>query len=322
MLRRRQVLAASALLAQATHGWTQPRPDFPTQPVRMVVPYAAGGATDVIARALAERLSAQWGQQVFVENRAGAGTTLAAALVARAAGDGYTLFMTTSAHTIAGSMYRNLPYDPVKDFAPLSLLAKVPLVLVTRPGLGVSNLREFTELAKGGKLTYASPGNGTAQHLTGEMFKVATGTKMSHVPYKGDAPAVTDLLGGVVDCMFVTLTAVLPQIAAGKLTPIAIANGKRIEKVADIPTFAEAGMANFEAATWFGVLAPATLRPALRDSISQDIVRTVAQPAMRARLIDLGGEVVSLNATDFDTFMRAELRKWKEIAAASGATLD
>jgi tripartite-type tricarboxylate transporter receptor subunit TctC len=288
----------------------------------MVVPYAAGGATDVIARALAERLTAQWGQQVFVENRAGAGTTLAAALVSRATGDGYTLFMTTSAHTIAGSMYKNLPYDPVKDFAPLSLLAKVPLVLVTRPGLGPGNLREFTELAKTGKLTYASPGNGTAQHLTGEMFKVATGTKMSHVPYKGDAPAVTDLLGGVVDCMFVTLTAVLPQIAAGKLTPIAIANGKRIEKVADIPTFAEAGMANFEAATWFGVLAPSTLRPALRDSISQDIVRIVAQPAMRARLIDLGGEVVSLNATEFDTFMRAELRKWKEIAATSGATLD
>ncbi len=322
MLRRRQVLAASALLAPATHGWARARTEFPTQPVKMVVPYSAGGATDVIARALAERLSAEWGQQVIVENRAGAGTTLAAAQIARAAGDGYTLFMTTSAHTIAGSMYKSLPYDPVKDFSTLSLLAKVPLVLVTRPGLGATTLHEFRELAKSGKLTYASPGNGTAQHLTGDMFKVATGTKMTHVPYKGDAPAITDLLAGVVDCMFATLTAVLPQIAAGKLTPIAIANGKRIKKVADIPTFAEAGMANFEAATWFGVLAPATLRPALRDSISRDIVRIVAQPAMRARLIDLGGEVVSLNSTDFEAFMQAELRKWKDIAAASGATLD
>lgn len=322
MLRRRQLIAAGALLAHATRGWAQARPDYPTQPVKMVVPYSAGGATDVIARALAERLGAEWGQQVVVENRAGAGTTLAAAQIARASGDGYTLFMTTSAHTIAGSMYKNLPYDPVKDFSSLSLLAKVPLVLVTRPGLGAGNLREFTELAKSGRLTYASPGNGTAQHLTGEMFKAATRTKMSHVPYKGDAQAVTDLLAGVVDCMFATLTAVLPQIAAGKLTPIAIANSKRIEKVADIPTFAEAGMANFEAGTWFGVLAPATLRPMLRDSISKDIVRIVAQPAMRARLIDLGGEVVSLNSIDFDVFMQAELRKWKDIAAASGATLD
>lgn len=321
-MRRRHMLAASALLVNAAHSWAQTRPDFPTQHVKMVVPYAAGGATDVIARALSERLTAEWGQQVVVENRAGAGTTLAASLVARAPGDGHTLFMTTSAHTIAGSMYKSLPYDPVKDFSPLSLLAKVPLVLVTRPGLAVSTLPQFIELAKAGKLTYASPGNGTAQHLTAEMFKVATRVQMTHVPYKGDAPAVTDLLGGVVDCMFATLTAVLPQIASGKLTPIAIANGKRIEKVADIPTFAEAGMPNFEAATWFGVLAPASLRPSLQDSIGKDIVRIVAQPAMRARLMDLGGEVVSLNSNDFDVFMQAELRKWKEIAAASGAKLD
>ena len=319
---RRAFLAATAACLMPLAALAQAQ--YPAQPVRMIVPYPAGGATDVIARALSDGLTTSWGRQVFVENKPGAGTTLAASQVARAPGDGYTLYMTTSAHTIAGSIYKKIDFDPVADFAALSLLAKVPLVLVVRPTLGVRTLADFTKLAKdpNNKLSYASPGNGTAQHLTGEMFKVATKSSITHVPYRGDAPAVTDLLGGNVDAMFATLTTVLPHIASGKVTALAIANGKRIEKVPEIPTFAEAGLDKFEASTWFGVLAPASMPGPLRQRISDEIVKLVSEPEMRKRLIELGGEIVGNRPVEFDAFMREEMKKWKDIVKASGATID
>lgn len=319
-MKRRHFLATTALLSPlALHAQT-----FPTKPVKLVVPYPAGGATDVVARALAERLSATWGQQVVVENKAGAGTTLAAGQVARAPGDGHTLYMTTSAHTIAASVYKKLDYDPVKDFATISLLVKVPIVLVTNPSLPAKTLPELIALAKSRPqgLTFASPGNGTAQHLAGEMFKVQTQAPMTHVPYRGDAPAVTDVLAGQVDTMFVTLTSVLPHIASGKLHAVALANAKRVERVPDLRTFTEVGLAGFEAATWFGVLAPATISPALRTQISEQIIKLVAEPAMRQRLVDLGGEVVNNQPAEFDAFMQAETRKWREAVRVSGASVD
>lgn len=319
-MKRREFLATPALLsplalqAQA----------FPSRPVKLVVPYPAGGATDVVARALAERLTATWGQQVVVDNKPGAGTTLAASQVARAPGDGHTLYMTTSAHTIAASVYKKLDFDPVKDFAAISLLVKVPIVLVTHPALPAKTLTEVIALAKSraNGLTFASPGNGTAQHLAGEMFKVQTQAPMTHVPYRGDAPAVTDLLAGQVDTMFVTLTSVLAHIASGKLNAVALANAKRVERVPELRTFTEAGLAGFEAATWFGVLAPASLSPALRTQISEQIVKLVAEPAMRQRLVDLGGEVVNNRSAEFDAFMQAETRKWREAVRVSGATVE
>jgi tripartite-type tricarboxylate transporter receptor subunit TctC len=319
-LNRRQVLASAALLSPlALHAQS-----FPTKPVKLVVPYPAGGATDIVARALAERLGATWGQQVIVDNKPGAGTTLAAAQVARAPGDGYTLFMTTSAHTIAASVYKKLDFDPLKDFAPLSLLVKVPIVLVTNPALPAKTLPELIALAKSRPqgLTFASPGNGTAQHLAGEMFKVQTQAPLTHVPYRGDAPAVTDLLAGQVDTMFATLTAVLPHIASGKLHAVALANAKRVERVPELRTFTEAGLTGFEAATWFGVLAPAALSPALRTQISEQIVKLVAEPAMRQRLVDLGGEVVNNKPAEFEAFMQAESRKWREAVRVSGASIE
>lgn len=319
-MKRRQFIGTPALLSPlALHAQ-----GFPTKPVRLVVPYPAGGATDVVARALAERLGATWGQQVIVDNRPGAGTTLAAAQVARAPGDGHTLYMTTSAHTIAASIYKKIDFDPVKDFAALSLLVKVPIVLVTNPSLPAKTLPELMALAKGrpNGLTFASPGNGTAQHLAGEMFKVQAQVPMTHVPYKGDAPALTDLLAGQVDTMFVTLTSVLPHLASGKLHAVALANAKRVERVPELRTFTEAGLAGFEAATWFGVLAPASLSPALRTQISEQIVKLVAEPAMRQRLVDLGGEVVNNKPAEFEAFMQAESRKWREVVRLSGASIE
>ena len=321
---RREALRCTLVAACAPSLALAQEPAFPTATVHLVVPYAAGGATDIVARAVAEKLSTRWSESVVIDNKPGAGTTLAASQVARGTGDGYLLYMTTSAHTISASLYKKLDYDPMKSFAALTLIAKVPLVLVVRPSLNVSTLDEFTRYVRANpdKAAYASPGNGTAQHLTGEMFNVAMKTHMVHVPYKGDAPAVTDLLSGSVDAMFATLTVVLPYIASGKLKAIALANGSRVEKVPNIPTFAEVGLKNFEAATWFGVLAPASLPKHLRERISQDIRAVVDQPGLRAQLIDLGGEVVSSTPDAFETFMQAESVKWQAIVKQSGAVIN
>ena len=314
------MLPAAAGLAHA-QGDAAP---FPANPVKIIVPYAAGGATDIVARSVSDKMASLWGKPVFIENKPGAGTTLAATQVARLPGDGYSLYLTTSAHTISSSIYKKLDFNPVTDFAPLTLIAKVPLVLVVRPGLNVRTLDEFVRYVKANpdKVAFASPGNGTAQHLAGEMFNTKAQTKMVHVPYRGDAPAITDMMGGSVDAMFATLTVVLPYIASGKLTAIALANGSRVEKVPEIPTFSEAGMKSFEAATWFGVLAPASMPQPLRELISKDIRSVVAQPDMRKKLIDLGGEVVNNQPAEFERFMQAETGKWQEIIRTSGATVN
>lgn len=323
--KRRAVLQSiSAVCALPVYALAQAQAAFPEKPVKIVVPYAAGGATDIVARAVAEKLGKRWNQPVIVDNKPGAGTTLAASQMAKTPGDGYTLYLTTSAHTISASIYKKLDFNPVTDFAPLSLIAKVPLVLVVRPNLKVRTLGEFVQYvnANPDKVSYASPGNGTAQHLTGEMFNTAVKEKMIHVPYRGDAPAVTDLMGGTVDAMFATLTVVLPHIASGKLTALALANGSRVQKVPQIPTFAESGMKNFEAATWFGMLAPASMTKPLREQISKDLRAVVADPELRSKLIDLGGEVVGNQAGDFEAFMQIETRKWQDVIRTSGAEVN
>ncbi|ANY16107.1 tripartite tricarboxylate transporter substrate binding protein [Bordetella pseudohinzii] len=312
-----RALACAAMLFAATaHADT-----YPSKPVTMVVPYPAGGATDVVARAVAERLTQSWGQSVIVENRAGAGTTIGASSVARARGDGYTLFMTTSAHTISGHLYSKLNYDPVKDFAPITLVTKVPLVLVINPAIPAKTLPEFLAYLKqnGASVNFASPGNGTAQHLSGELFKIATQSNITHVPYRGDAPAFTDLAGGQVQMMLATITSALPLIESGKLRALAVANGKRVQALRDVPTFAEAGMPGFEAATWFGILAPAALPQAQAQRIYEDVSKIVATPEMQARIEGLGGEVVNSTPKAFAAFMKEEEEKWGQAVKASGA---
>jgi tripartite-type tricarboxylate transporter receptor subunit TctC len=292
--------------------------------VTLVVPYPAGGATDVIARLIAEKLPAAWGQQVIVNNRPGAGTTVAAEQVARSPGDGYTLYMTTAAHTISASLYKKLNYDPLKDFAPLTLTSTIPLVLVTSPSLPVKTLDDLIKYGKAAPqgLSLASTGNGTPQHLTGELFKARTGIKLVHVPYRGDAPMLTDLIGGQVQMAFVTLSAALPHIQSGKLNAIALAHPRRVEAIAQVPTMAEAGMKNFEAATWFGLFAPASMPDALREKIYQDVARVVATPEMTKRLQEMGGDVNNSSPQQFQAFINDEAKRWAEGVKLSGAQID
>ena len=297
---------------------------FPDKAVTIVVPYPAGGATDVVARLLAEKLPGIWGQQVVVVNRPGAGTTVAAEALARSPGDGYTLYMTTAAHTISASLYGKLNYDPIKDFAPITLVSTIPLVLVTTPGLPVKNLKDLIAYGKQHKdgLSMASTGNGTPQHLAGELFKAKTGTPLVHVPYKGDPPMLTDLIGGQVQVAFVTLSAALPFIQSGKLRAIALASDKRAEAIADVPTMAEAGMPGFTAATWFGLFGPATMPAALVEKIYKDVSTVVSQPATNKRLLEMGGVINNSTPEQFKLVIDAEVKNWSEAVRLSGARVD
>jgi tripartite-type tricarboxylate transporter receptor subunit TctC len=297
---------------------------YPDKPVTLVVPYPPGGATDVIARLIAEKLPSAWGQQVIINNRPGAGTTVAAESVARSAGDGYTLYMTTAAHTISASLYKKLNYDPLKDFAPLTLTSTIPLVLVTAPSLPVKNLNELIAYAKASPqgLSMASTGNGTPQHLTGELFKARAGLNLVHVPYRGDAPMITDLIGGQVQMAFVTLSAALPHIQSGKLKAIALAHPRRVEAIAQVPTMTEAGMKNFEAATWFGLFAPSSMPAALREKIYHDVAKIVATPEMTKKLQDMGGDVNNSSPQQFQAFINDEAQRWAEGVKLSGAQID
>ena len=316
-------LAGTSLLALG-QGPARAQGAYPSRPVRLVVPYPAGGATDVIARLIGERLSAKWGHPVVVENRAGAGATVGAELVARSEPDGYTLFETTSAHTISASLYRRLPYDPIRDFTAITLTATVPLVLVASKAVPATDLKGFIAWAKEQQrgVTVGSTGNGTAQHLTAELFKDRTGITTVHVPYRGDAPLITDLLSGLVNCSFATLSAVLPYIKSGEMKAIALAHARRMDALRDVPTFAEAGMNGFEAATWFGTFAPAGLRPEMRERIARDIGAIVAEPAMTQRVTEMGGEVNNLPPAQFDAFIEKETARWAEAVRMSGAQIN
>ncbi len=297
---------------------------FPEKTVTIVVPYPAGGATDVVARLLAEKLPGVWGQQVVVVNRPGAGTTVAAESLARSAGDGYTLYMTTAAHTISASLYSKLNYDPIKDFAPITLVSTIPLVLVTTPALPVKTLKDLIAYGKQHKdgLSMASTGNGTPQHLAGELFKAKTGTPLVHIPYKGDSPMLTDLIGGQVQVAFVTLSAALPYINSGKLRAIALASDKRAQAIADVPTMTEAGMPGFTAATWFGLFGPASMQPALIEKIYLDVSKIVAEPLMTKRLLEMGGVINNSSPQAFKAVIDTEVKNWSEAVRLSGARVD
>jgi tripartite-type tricarboxylate transporter receptor subunit TctC len=316
------LLVASVLgLGSLTNAYAA---EFPEKAVTIIVPYPAGGATDVIARLIAEKLPAVWGQQVVVANRPGAGTTVAAEAVSRAPGDGYMLYMTTAAHTISASLYKKLNYDPIKDFAPITLVSTIPLVLVTTAALPVNTVPELVAYAKAQKngLSMASTGNGTPQHLTGELFKAKTGVPFVHVPYKGDAPMLTDLIGGQVQVAFVTLSAALPYIKSGKLRAIALAHPTRVDALANVPTMTEAGMPGFNAATWFGLYGPGTMSKELRQKIYQTVQRIVAEPGMQKRLLEMGGEINNSSPEAFQKVIDAEVKNWAEAVKLSGASLD
>lgn len=299
--------------------------DYPSKPVRFVVPFAPGGTTDVLARLVGERLSASLGQQFVVDNKPGAGGNVGTAQVAKAEPDGYTLLMgTVGTHAINASIYPSLPYDPVQDFAPVTLVATVPNVLVVNPEVPANSVAELIALAKEkpGELNFASSGNGSSIHLSGELFKAMTGVDIVHVPYKGSGPAVIDLLGGQVQMMFDNLPSSAPQIKAGKLRPLGVTSKERSPTLPDVPTIAEAGVPGYEALSWFGVLVPAGTPEAIVAKLRDEIAEALADPAMRERFAELGAVPVGDTPAEFADFISAETAKWAKVVAEAGIKLE
>ena len=299
--------------------------DYPTKPIRLVVPFPPGGTTDILARAVAQQLSQTWNQQVIVDNRPGAGGNIGAELVAKAAPDGYTLVMgTVGTHAINPSLYGKMPYDHVKDFAPVILVAGVPNVLEVNPDLPVHSVRELIDYAKAnpGKLNFASSGNGTSIHLSGELFKTMAGVQMTHVPYKGSAPALADLAGGQVQLMFDNLPSSLGLIKGGKLRAIAVTSTTRAAALPDVPTIAESGLPGFEASSWFGVLAPAGTPHEIVAKLNGAIGTWLATPEAKEKLLAQGAIAAGGSPEDFAQHIDRETAKWAKVVKASGAHID
>ncbi|HEY3179414.1 MAG TPA: tripartite tricarboxylate transporter substrate binding protein [Casimicrobiaceae bacterium] len=315
-------LAAALLVVSAPHALAQAA--YPTKPVRLVVPFPAGGTTDLLARAAAQKLSEAWGQQVIVDNRPGAAGNIGAELVAKSAPDGYTLLMgTVGTHAINASLYAKMPYDHVKDFTPVILVAGVPNVLVVNPQVPVNTVPELIAYAKAnpGKLNFASSGSGTSIHLSGELFKTMTGVQMTHVPYKGSAPALTDLIGGQVQLMFDNLPSSLAFIKAGKLRAIAVTSTTRAAALPDVPTVADT-VPGFEASSWFGVLAPAGTPRDIVMKINGEIAKWLASPDAKEKLAAQGANVAGGTPEDFTKHIQAETAKWSKVVKESGAKVD
>jgi tripartite-type tricarboxylate transporter receptor subunit TctC len=297
---------------------------FPAKPIRIVVPFPPGGATDVAARLIATRMSEKWGQAVVIDNRAGAGGNVGSDIVAKSAPDGYTLVMgVTGSHAINTSLYSKMPYDPVADFIAISQVAVVPNVIVVHPSVPASTLAELVALARRepGKLNYASLGNGTAAHLGMEMLKSAAGIDITHVPYKGSAPAVSDLLAGQVQMMVDGLPSALPHIKAGKLRAIAITSLRRSPALPDLPTVAE-NYPGFYADAWSGLFAPKGTPPAVVDKLSVEVQRILRLPDVREKLAGLGAEPVGSTPAEFSAHVKREIDKWARVVKTSGAKVD
>src|SRR5438132_10425536 len=285
----------AALLLSFSAVGTATAADYPVKPIRLIGPFAAGGGNDAVARTIAQSLSAGLGQQVVVDNRAGAGGVVGAELAAKSPPDGYTLFLGgVGSHAINPSVHRNLPYDPVRDFAPISLIASAALILVVHPSLPAKSVEEFIVLAKAKPeaINYASNGNGSSSHLAAAMFESMTATRMTHVPYKGLAPALVDLLAGQVQAMFSSVVAIVPNIKAGRLRALAVTGKRRAALLPEVPTLDESGVPGYEAGSWYGILAPAGTPQAVVAKLHEAIVRALAQPEVRERLVSEGAEVI------------------------------
>lgn len=298
---------------------------YPKQPVTLVVPFPAGGPTDAMARVLALKLGERLGQQVIIDNRGGAGGGIAAELVARAAGDGYTLFFgTTGTMAINPSLYTKLRYDPVKDFAPISLMATTMNVLVVSPQVPAKNLGDLIALAKAkpGELTYGSAGNGSSNHLSGELFRTAAGIQINHIPYKGSAPAMIDLLGGRLSMMFDTISQQTQNISAGKVHALAVTGTKRSPLLPNVPTAQEAGLKGYDVSIWYGVLAPKSTPAPVIDRLQREMAVVMATDEMKKRMEADGAEVRSTTPSEFAALIKSDTAKWTPVVKNSGASLD
>ena len=298
---------------------------YPGKTIRMIVPFPAGGATDIVARLVAQKLGETLGQQVIVDNRGGAAGTIGSDLAAKAPADGYTILVgTSSTHAIAQSLYAKLSYDSVKDFAPVVGLATATIVLSTHPSVPVKTVKDLIALAKAkpNALSFASSGSGGVSHLVGEMFKAQAGVQMLHVPYKGDAQALADLAGGQVSLEFGTALSFLPYIQSGRLKALAVTSLQRSAVMPEVPTVAESGLKGFEALQWFGVFAPAGTRPDVVARLNSEIVKILQTADMRERLAKLASEVMANTPEEFAAFQKGEIAKWAKVVKDSGARID
>jgi tripartite-type tricarboxylate transporter receptor subunit TctC len=298
---------------------------WPAKPIKWIVPFAPGGTTDILARTISEKLSQALGQPVIIENKPGAGGGVGADFTAKAPPDGYTIMGgTISTHAINASLYKSLPYDPVKDFAPITLIARVPNMLVVNPDVPAKNVAELIALMKANpaKYTFASSGNGTSQHLSGELFKAMAGVDMQHIPYKGSPPALQDVVGGQVTMTFDNITTAWPLAKAGKLRALAVTTAKRSAIAPDVPTLAESGLAGYEVGSWQGAFAPAGTPPEIVKRLNAEMVRIINLPDVREKLVGLGAEPVANTPEEFGALVKTEVAKWADVVKKSGAKVD
>lgn len=298
---------------------------WPTKPITIIVPFSAGGTTDILARIVGQALGTELGQTVVIENRAGAGGNVGGQAAARAPADGYTLFMgTVGTHAINAALYSKMPFDPIKDFAPLTRVANVPNLLVAHPSQPYKSVAELIAYAKAnpGKINFGSSGNGSSIHLSGELFKTMAKVDMVHVPYKGSAPAVTDLLGNQIAIMFDNMPSAIQHVRTGKLRPLAVTTARRSPELPNVPTIAEAGVPGYEATSWFGMFTTAGTPAPVVAKLNAAIVKVLAQPDVKKKIEEQGAEVYSETPEHFAAFIKAESAKWGKVVKESGATVD
>jgi tripartite-type tricarboxylate transporter receptor subunit TctC len=322
MIRTVNTIVALALAAFASAANAQA---WPSKPIKWIVPFAPGGTTDILARTISEKLSQALGQPVIIENKPGAGGGVGAEFTAKAPADGYTIMGgTISTHAINASLYKSLPYDPIKDFAPITLIARVPNMLVVNPDVPAKNVAELIALMKANpaKYTFASSGNGTSQHLSGELFKAMAGVDMQHIPYKGSPPALQDVVAGQVTMTFDNITTAWPLAKAGKLRALAVTTAKRSSIAPDVPTLAESGLAGYEVGSWQGAFAPAGTPPEIVKRLNAEMVKIINSPDVREKLVGLGAEPVANTPEEFGALVKTEVVKWADVVKKSGARVD
>jgi len=315
------ICAALAFAVAAGSAATQP---YPSKPIRLIVPFAPGGPADIQARLIGPKLTEAWGQQVVVENRGGANTIIATEITAKADPDGHTVQIISAGFTVNISLYPRLPYDSLRDFAPVTQLTSGPAIVVVHPSLPARSVKELIAFARArpGQIVYASAGSGSPSHLAVELFKVMTKTDLVHVPYKGAAPAMTDLIAGQVQVSFPTIIAAFPHVKSGRLRALAVTGARRSPAAPDLPTMAEAGVTGYEAANWFGTVVPAKTPPAIVSKLRQEIARALRLPDVQERLLSQGMEPVSNTPEQFADYIKSEMAKWAKVVKASGARPD